>query len=138
MTALVQPVSGSRLLAYADGVRTVFADAFGSPPRGEGPERADACLRRLRDDVDRPGFTAALALDGDTVLGWATAWTTPSPFLTGRCHPQISAALGRHRTADCPGHPPRPRGSRPRRLPRPRHPARAAAPRPLEPLRPEQ
>ncbi|MFE6713802.1 hypothetical protein [Streptomyces sp. NPDC057695] len=59
MTALVQPLSGSRLLAYAD--------AFGSPPRGEGPERADACPRRLRGDVDRPGFTAALALDGDTV-----------------------------------------------------------------------
>ncbi|MFC9796396.1 hypothetical protein ACFVJI_27635 [Streptomyces sp. NPDC127584] len=106
MTALVQPLSGSRLLAYAD--------AFGSPPRGEGPERADACPRRLRGDVDRPGFTAALALDGDTVLGWATARTTPSPFPTGRCHPQTSAAPGRHRTA------------------------RAAAPRPLERLRPEQ
>ncbi|MFI8253118.1 GNAT family N-acetyltransferase [Streptomyces filamentosus] len=100
MTALVQPVSGSRLLAHADGVRAVYADAFGSPPWSEGPERADAYLRRLRDDVDRPGFTAALALEGGTVLGWATAWTTPSPFPTGRCHPQISAALGERRTAD--------------------------------------
>lgn len=99
MPALVQQVSGSRLLAYGEGVRAVYADAFGSPPWGEGPEQADACLRRLGDDVDRPGFTAALALDGDTVLGWATAWTTPSPFPTGRCYPPISAALGKRRTA---------------------------------------
>lgn len=100
MTALVRRVSGSRLLAYADGVRAVYADAFGSPPWDERPERADDYLRRLRDDADRPGFTAALARDGGTVLGWATAWTTPSPFPTDRCHPQISAALGEHRTAD--------------------------------------
>ncbi|MEU6166960.1 GNAT family N-acetyltransferase [Streptomyces tanashiensis] len=100
MTTFVQQLSGRRLLAYAEGVRAVYADAFGSPPWGEGPEQADAYLRRLRDDMDRPGFTAALALDGNAVLGWATAWTTPSPFPTGRCHPQISAALGKHRTAD--------------------------------------
>ncbi|MER8037202.1 GNAT family N-acetyltransferase [Streptomyces hydrogenans] len=100
MPALVRPASGSHLLAHADGVRAVYVDAFGSPPWGEGPEHADAYLRRLRDDVDRPGFTAALALDGDAVLGWATAWTTPSPFPADRCHPQISVALGEHRTAD--------------------------------------
>ncbi|MEU9861471.1 GNAT family N-acetyltransferase [Streptomyces sp. NPDC047971] len=100
MTALVRQVHGNGLLAYADGVRAVYADAFGSPPWGEGPERAAAYRRRLDGDVDRPGFTAALALDGDTVVGWATAWTTPSPFPTGRCHPPISAALGRRRATD--------------------------------------
>ncbi|MFF8619211.1 GNAT family N-acetyltransferase [Streptomyces sp. NPDC015350] len=100
MTALVRQASGSLLLAYADGVRAVYADAFGSPPWREGPEHADAYLRRLGDDADRDGFTAALVLDGDTVLGWATAWTTPSPFPAERCYPPISAALGKHRTAD--------------------------------------
>lgn len=100
MTALVRQVSGSRLLTYAAGVRAVYSDAFGSPPWGEGPEQAVAYLRRLGDDVHRPGFTAALALDGDTVVGWATAWTTPSPFPADRCHPRISAALGEYRTAD--------------------------------------
>ncbi|WP_073224048.1 GNAT family N-acetyltransferase [Streptomyces sp. NBRC 110465] len=100
MSALVRRVSGSRLLTYADGVRAVYADAFGSPPWDEGPDRAVACLRRLGGDVDRPGFTAALALDGDTVVGWATAWTTPSPFPADHCYPQISAALGTARTAD--------------------------------------
>ncbi|MFD4314916.1 GNAT family N-acetyltransferase [Streptomyces sp. NPDC058548] len=100
MTVLVRPVSGSRLLTHADGVRAVYADEFGSPPWSEGPEHAVAHLRRLGDDVHRPGFTAALALDGDTVVGWATAWTTPSPFPTDRCHPQTSAALGDYGTAD--------------------------------------
>ncbi|MFC9397401.1 GNAT family N-acetyltransferase [Streptomyces sp. NPDC057027] len=94
MAVLVQSVSGSRLLAYAD--------VFGALPWGEGPERADASLRRLGNDVDRPGFTAALERDGDVVVGWATAWTTPSPFPTGRCYPPISAALGKRRTADRP------------------------------------
>ncbi|MFE7599703.1 hypothetical protein [Streptomyces sp. NPDC057494] len=84
MVVLVQSVSGSRLLAYADGVRAVYADVFGILPWSERPERADASLRRLGDDVDRPGLTAALGRDGDVVVSWATAWTTPSPFPTGR------------------------------------------------------
>lgn len=100
MTVVVRAVCGERLLAYAEGVRAVYADAFGGPPWHEGPERADAYLERLAGDTHRPGFTAALALDGDTVLGWATAWTTPDPFPAGRCHPQISAALGERRTGD--------------------------------------
>ncbi|MGW6527871.1 N-acetyltransferase family protein [Streptomyces venezuelae] len=99
MAVTVEAVSGSRLLSYADGVRSVYVDAFGGAPWDEGPEHADGYLRRLAADVTRPGFTAALALDGDTVLGWATAWTTPSPFPTSRCYPRIAAALGEERTA---------------------------------------
>lgn len=99
MAADIRVVSGSRLLSYAEGVRTVYLDAFGGAPWGEGPEHADGYLRRLAEDATRPGFTAALALDGETVLGWATAWTTPLPFPTGRCYPQIAAALGADRTA---------------------------------------
>ncbi|MEV8315054.1 GNAT family N-acetyltransferase [Streptomyces sp. NPDC059900] len=98
MSAIIRTVSGSRLLLYAEGVRAVYADAFGGAPWREGPEQADGYLRRLRADAARPGFTAALALDGETVLGWATAWTTPRPFPAGRCYPQIAAALGESRT----------------------------------------
>ncbi|MET8683245.1 GNAT family N-acetyltransferase [Streptomyces sp. NPDC004732] len=108
MATVIEAVSGSRLLSYAEGIRTAYVDAFGGAPWGEGPEHADGYLRRLAEDVHRPGFTAALALDGDreggagdgeAVLGWATAWTTPRPFPTSRCYPQISAALGEDRTA---------------------------------------
>ncbi|MFF9144822.1 GNAT family N-acetyltransferase [Streptomyces sp. NPDC014861] len=95
----VERVSGRRLLVRADGVRAVYADAFGGPPWREGPERAEHYLERLSRDVARPGFTAALASDGDTVLGWATAWTTPDPFPADHCHPPIAAALGEDRTA---------------------------------------
>ncbi|MFJ8588987.1 GNAT family N-acetyltransferase [Streptomyces sp. NPDC093595] len=99
MAAVIRVVSGRRLLAHPEGVRAVYADAFGGPPWSEGPEQADAYLERLADDVRRPGFTAALALDGDSVLGWATAWTTPDPFPADRCYPGISAALAERRTA---------------------------------------
>ncbi|MDX2565118.1 hypothetical protein PV371_36445 [Streptomyces sp. TX20-6-3] len=77
----------------------MYADAFGGPPWHEGLEQADAYLERLAHDVRGPGFTAALALDGGTVLGWATAWTTPDPFPAERCYPRISAALGESTTA---------------------------------------
>ncbi|APE20036.1 MULTISPECIES: GNAT family N-acetyltransferase [Streptomyces] len=98
--AAVERVPGSRLLAYAYGIRAVYADAFGVPPWLEGPEQAAAYLERLADDVRRPGFTAALALDGDTVAGWATAWTTPDVFPADRAYALVSAALGERRTAD--------------------------------------
>ncbi|MEU2657194.1 hypothetical protein ABZ615_17900 [Streptomyces sp. NPDC007325] len=129
MTVAVRAVSGERLLTHADGVRAVYADAFGGPPWHEGPERADAYLERPAGDTHRPGFTAALALDGDTVVGRATARTTPH----GTPAPRLPRAGG----PDTAG-PFRTRGSRRGPSPGPRHPARTAAPRPLEPLRPEQ
>ncbi|WP_407555254.1 GNAT family N-acetyltransferase [Streptomyces sp. Pv4-95] len=98
MAGVVRAVSGRQLESYADGIRTVYADAFGGPPWAEGPTPADGYLLRLADDVRRPGFRAALALDEGTVLGFATAWTTPAPFPTTRCYPQAAAALGAART----------------------------------------
>ncbi|GHH42872.1 GNAT family N-acetyltransferase [Streptomyces candidus] len=81
-------------------MRDVYAEAFGAPPWGEGPEHADAYLRRLAGEVGRPGFTAALALDAERVLGWATAWTTPDPFPGDRSYARVSAALGNERAAE--------------------------------------
>ncbi|MFJ3904813.1 GNAT family N-acetyltransferase [Streptomyces sp. NPDC090025] len=104
--AVVRTVSGEELLGYGDGLRAVYADAFGGPPWNEGPDGADAYLERLADDVRRPGFSAAVALDGEGdvgdvgVVGWATAWTTPDPFPTGRSYPRVAAALGERATAD--------------------------------------
>ncbi len=79
MAGEVRAVSGRQLESYADGIRTVYTDAFGGPPWAEGPTPGDAYLSRLADDARRPGFRAALALHEGTVLGFATAWTTPAP-----------------------------------------------------------
>ncbi|MFI5663650.1 GNAT family N-acetyltransferase [Streptomyces sp. NPDC051684] len=100
MTAAVRVVPGQRLLSYADGVRDVYRDAFERPPWNEDAGRADAYLDRLDADVHRPGFTAALALTGEAIVGWATAWDTPESFPADRCYPQVAAALGVQRTQD--------------------------------------
>ncbi|MEV1012040.1 GNAT family N-acetyltransferase [Streptomyces sp. NPDC049881] len=100
MSAVVRQVSAARLLAETEGVRRVYRDAFCTPPWNETPERADAYARRLTADTARPGFTAALAQDTDgSVLGFATAWTTPSPFPGGRCYPRAAEAVGAARVA---------------------------------------
>ncbi|MFJ9469093.1 GNAT family N-acetyltransferase [Streptomyces caniferus] len=99
MAGGVRLVVGEGLASYADDIRAVYADAFGSPPWREDPVLADAYLARLAQDSRRPGFLAALARDeSGTVLGFATAWATPVPFPTGRCYPEAAAALGADRT----------------------------------------
>lgn len=111
MNARVQPVSAETLSAHTDGVRAAYAEAFAGPPWHEPPALADGYVERLAEDVERPGFVAALALSGDAgrgdehaggdaVLGFATAWTTPAPFPTGRGYARVAAALGPGRTAD--------------------------------------
>ncbi|MEU1194708.1 GNAT family N-acetyltransferase [Streptomyces sp. NPDC005813] len=91
---------GSELLAHADALRAVYVDAFCAPPWNEDEEKAEEFTERLREDVHRPGFTAVIAVQDGEVLGFATAWTTPSPFPSDRCYPQAAAALGPERTLD--------------------------------------
>lgn len=76
----VRTVDGAGVPAYADGIRRVYADVFPAPPWNEGPAAATSYTGRLATDAERPGFTAALAPDADTVTGFVTAWTTPAPF----------------------------------------------------------
>lgn len=78
MTA-VRAVARDALLGHGTALRSVYADAFCAPPWNEDEERADAFVTRLGSDVRRPGFTAALAFDGPDVVGFATAWSTPTP-----------------------------------------------------------
>lgn len=119
----VQPVSRAEVMAYADGIRRVYAEAFAEPPWHEDPAMADGYVERLAEDTRRPGFVAALALSrddrakggaepygdtygdtygeggGGTVVGFATARITPDPYPATRGYPRISAALGAERTA---------------------------------------
>lgn len=88
------------LLAHASALHAVYVDAFCAPPWNEGVERAVEFTGRLPGNVRRPGFTAALALAGREVVGFATAWTTPASFPTDRCYPQAAAGLGMERTVE--------------------------------------
>lgn len=97
--ALVRRVSGAELLGRAESLRRLYAEVFGAAPWSQDEEAAARFARRLAGDVTRPGFTAALAVDGDAVLGFATAWTTPASFPAERCYPQVRACLGPARTS---------------------------------------
>ncbi|MFJ8748481.1 GNAT family N-acetyltransferase [Streptomyces sp. NPDC102441] len=96
----VQLVDGGDLPAYADGIRQVYAEAFSTPPWNEDPSAAGLYVERLADDALRPGFTAALALDGDTVGGFATAWATPGVFPADRSYGHVAEALGPERVTE--------------------------------------
>ncbi|MFB8084100.1 GNAT family N-acetyltransferase [Streptomyces sp. NPDC055992] len=107
MAMWVQQVGPDDVLAYEDGVRRAYAEAFAGPPWHEDPAEAAGYTERLREDTRRPGFRAALALSGDpdepgsaTVVGFATAWTTPAPFPATRAYAAVSSLLGPERTAD--------------------------------------
>ncbi|MGW0533330.1 GNAT family N-acetyltransferase [Streptomyces sp. NPDC003032] len=90
--------TGEDLLTHAATLHSVYADAFCAPPWNEDEEQAVEFVGRLAVNVHRPGFTAALALTGSEVAGFATAWTTRAPFPTDRCYPQAAAGLGPERT----------------------------------------
>ncbi|WP_328380142.1 GNAT family N-acetyltransferase [Streptomyces sp. NBC_01020] len=95
----VRRVPGPELLGHVEGVRQVYAEAFGATPWSQDEGAAGRFAARLAADVIRPGFVAALALDGGVVLGFATAWTTPAAFPADHCYPQVTASLGAERTA---------------------------------------
>lgn len=96
----VRLIQGGSLPAYADGIRRVYADVFSAPPWNEDPSAGALYVERLADDAVRPGFTAALATDGGAVRGFATAWTTPGTFPSGRSYGHVAEALGPDRVGD--------------------------------------
>lgn len=105
MAMWAQPSSTDALLARQDGIRQTYADAFAGPPWREGPDQADGYVHRLAEDTARPGFRAALALSGApeepdaaSVVGFATAWITGSPFPSTRAYAAVASVLGHERT----------------------------------------
>ncbi|WTW99101.1 GNAT family N-acetyltransferase [Streptomycetaceae bacterium NBC_01309] len=89
------------VLAYVDGIRTAYVEAFCAPPWSEDTAKADAYITdALPAHVHLPGFAAAVAVDDGTgeVVGFATGWTTADPFPADRCYPQAAAGLGPERT----------------------------------------
>ncbi|MET9014616.1 GNAT family N-acetyltransferase [Streptomyces olivaceoviridis] len=100
MATRIRVFHGEELLAHSDALCSVYVDAFRAPPWNEDEGKATAFLGRLREDVKRPGFTAAVALSGPDIVGFTTAWTTLTPFPTDRCYPQAAAGLGPQRTTE--------------------------------------
>ncbi len=100
MNPEIRTFKDAGLLAHTTALRRVYADAFCAPPWNEDEAQAAEFAERLPVDVRRPGFIAALAFAGPEVIGFATAWTTLTPFPTDRCYPQAAAGLGPGHTAD--------------------------------------
>ncbi|MBD0694848.1 GNAT family N-acetyltransferase [Streptomyces sp. CBMA123] len=64
-------MDGSQAAELEGQLKEVFAEAFVEPPYGEGPADVERAFRRFRSQVRRRGFRAAIAFDGDTVVGMA-------------------------------------------------------------------
>ncbi|MFF8950734.1 GNAT family N-acetyltransferase [Streptomyces sp. NPDC014940] len=94
----IQVITDATLLAHSTALHSVYTAAFCAPPWNEDEGRADAFIARLTTDARRPGFTAALDLHQQNLVGFATAWTTPNPFPEEGCYPQAAAGLGPRRT----------------------------------------
>ncbi|MEV5319244.1 GNAT family N-acetyltransferase [Streptomyces sp. NPDC052687] len=97
---VVRVLRGEDVVRHAGTLHSVYVDAYCAPPWNEDEEKAAEFAARLPRDARRPGFTAALAVAGRDVLGFASGWTTPSPFPADRCYPQAAAGLGAGRAED--------------------------------------
>ncbi|MEU6285825.1 GNAT family N-acetyltransferase [Streptomyces sp. NPDC047028] len=100
MSAHIRVFPGEDLSPHSAALHSVYSMPSAPHPGTRTQGKATACLGRLEEDVKRPGFTAAVALEGPDVVGFTTAWTTMAPFPTDRCYPQATVGLGPQRTAE--------------------------------------
>ncbi|MFI2748513.1 GNAT family N-acetyltransferase [Kitasatospora sp. NPDC018623] len=71
VTVAVRLLDGGQAAELEGRLKDVFAEAFAEPPYGEGPADVERAFRRFRSQARRRGFRAAIAFDGDTVVGMA-------------------------------------------------------------------
>ena len=76
----VRVVTAAELAAYAEGIRAVYADAFGGPRGTEGAGAGRCVPGAAGSDADRPGIPGAVALDEGAVLGFRHRLDDPDPF----------------------------------------------------------
>ncbi|MGW2251289.1 GNAT family N-acetyltransferase [Kitasatospora sp. NPDC001660] len=71
MTVVVRVLDGDRTALLEEQLKAVFAEAFAESPYGDGPPDVERAFRRFRSQVRRREFRAAVAFDGETVVGMA-------------------------------------------------------------------
>ncbi|WP_326846985.1 GNAT family N-acetyltransferase [Streptomyces kaniharaensis] len=71
MTVTIRLLDGEQTTRLEGQLKEVFAEAFAEPPYDEGPADVERAFRRFRSQVRRRGFRAAVAFDGDAVVGMA-------------------------------------------------------------------
>ncbi|MGW2868721.1 GNAT family N-acetyltransferase [Kitasatospora sp. NPDC001225] len=67
----IRLLDGGEAVELEGQLKEVFAEAFAEPPYGEGPSDVERAFRRFRSQARRRGFRAAIAFDGDSVVGMA-------------------------------------------------------------------
>ncbi|MFJ4096442.1 GNAT family N-acetyltransferase [Kitasatospora sp. NPDC089913] len=90
MTVTIRLLGGEQTAQLEIQLREVFAEAFAEPPYSEGPVDVERAFRRFRSQVRRRGFRAAIAFDGDDVVGMAYGY--PLSANTGWWDTLIDAA----------------------------------------------
>lgn len=79
MTTDIRVHRDAGILTHTESLHSVYVDAFCAPPWHEDEAQATEFVSRLPANVRRAGFTAATAVRDGEIVGFATAWTTPSP-----------------------------------------------------------
>ncbi|MFE3505829.1 GNAT family N-acetyltransferase [Kitasatospora sp. NPDC059160] len=67
----VRLLDGEQAAELEGRLKAAFAEAFAEAPYGDGPVDVERAFRRFRSQARRRGFRAAIAFDGDTVVGMA-------------------------------------------------------------------
>jgi GNAT superfamily N-acetyltransferase len=95
----------SDALRIVDGLSALYARVFSAPPWNKAhPEGvtglAAGFARRMRHDVNRPGFRLLVTGTAPDLTGFASGWITQAPFRTDRAYPKAAANLGAQRVEE--------------------------------------
>lgn len=70
-------LDGQGARRFADVLRDLYAEVYAEPPYLEGPKHVAQFARWYADELDKPGFTLAVAHRGDELAGAAYGFTLP-------------------------------------------------------------
>ena len=74
----IERLTGDQVGPYVGRIVDLYATVYAEPPYEEGPEQVAEFAAKLPEEATRPGFTAAVSLDGDATVGTAYGWTMPA------------------------------------------------------------
>lgn len=71
-------LDGAGARPHVDALRDLYAEVYAEPPYNEGPAHVRQFVRWISEELDRPGFSLALAQAGDGLAGAAYGFTMPA------------------------------------------------------------